>query len=44
MVNNILLTQNLTCVLIRNLTVRFLKYIIIFILLSKVVAYDQFCR
>ena len=44
-VNNIQLTQNLTCVLRAwNSTVRFSKYVLIFILLCKVVAlgYNQF--
>ena len=47
-VNNILLKQNLACVLRAyrtcNLTVRLSKYVAIFILLSKVIAlsYNQF--
>ena len=50
MVNNIQLTQNLACVLrdcrICNSTIRFLKYVVTFILLSKVVVlgYNQFCN
>ena len=49
-VNKIQLTQNLTCILrvwrICNLIVRFLKYIELFILLSKVVVlgYNHFCN
>ena len=47
MVNNFLLTQNLTCVLRfksikknMQLTVKFSKYVVMFILLSKVVTLD----
>ena len=43
-VNDIRLTQNLTYVC--NSKVKFSKYVVIFILLSKVVAlgYNQFCK
>ena len=44
-VNNIQLIQNLTCVLRAqrkyNLTVRFSKYVVMFILLSKVITRDK---
>ena len=49
-INDIRLIQNLTCVLrayrICNSIVRFSKYLIIFISLSKVVGkdYNQFCN
>ena len=49
-VNNIQLTQNLVCVLkahrICNSTVRFSKYVVIFILRWKVVdlSYNKFCN
>jgi len=49
-VNNIQLTQNLRCILRMkqtcNSTVRFFKYVVIFILLSKIVAlgYNKFCN
>ena len=49
-VNNIQLIQNLTYVLkVKkkcNLTIRFSKYLVMFILLSKVVTlnYNQFCN
>ena len=43
--NNICLTENLTYVLSAyrtcNLTVRFLKYIVIFILLNKIIVLDH---
>ena len=48
-VNNIQLTQNLTCILrayrICNLTIIFSKYVVKFILFCKVIAlgYNQFC-
>ena len=48
-INNILLTQNLTCVLRAQRTcnsmVRFSTYVVVFILLSEfvVLSYNQFC-
>ena len=50
LVDNIRLTQNLTYVLrvyiTYNSTIRFLKYVIMFILLIKVIAlgYNKFCN